>query len=204
MNECFFIDILDWCGEHEALLIAVAGFISSVAIAKMKSVLDIKRMLCVRRFEAYEKAIRHLSLKLNVYYNIQAAFESLKDVASPIEVLKSKVAILVASFQKLGEVEKDDANVTGVSLYTVLPTYDTKPLIRELARFCSRLQDFSCLVNFPDSLVWLTQFVSDFRVDVERILPMVEKETNHLNAIYAQLKDEISKDKMVKKLFRKS
>ena len=196
--------VLDWCGEHDALLTAVVGFISSVVIAKMKSVLDIKRMLCVRRFEAYEKAICHLSLKLNVYYNIQAAFESLKDVESPIEVLKSKVAILMASFQKLGEVEKDDVNVTGVSLYTVLPTYDTKPLIRELARFCSRLQDFSCLANFPDSLERLTQFVSDFRVDVERILPMVEEETKHLNIIYIQLKDEVAKDDMAKKLFRKN
>ena len=75
----FAFELLDWCGEHEALLIAVAGFISSVAIAKITGGLELRRALCVRRFEVYEQAIGQLSLKLNVYYNIQAALESLKD-----------------------------------------------------------------------------------------------------------------------------
>ena len=48
------------------------------------------------------------------------------------------------------------------------------------------------------------QFESEFREDVKRIAPMVEKETNHLNALCEQLKDEISNDKMAKKLLRKS
>ena len=34
-------------------------------------------------------------------------------------------------------------------------------------------------------------------------IPMVENETNYLNAICDQLKNEIAKDKMIKKLFRK-
>jgi hypothetical protein len=51
------VAILDWCGEHEAVLIAIAGFLSSVAIAKMASGLDIKKTLCIRRFEAYEKRL---------------------------------------------------------------------------------------------------------------------------------------------------
>jgi hypothetical protein len=50
--------ILDWCGEHESVVIAIAGFLSSVAIAKITSGLDIKKAICMRRFEAYEKAIK--------------------------------------------------------------------------------------------------------------------------------------------------
>ena len=198
------VTILDWCGEHEAVLIAIAGFLSSVAIAKMASGLDIKKTLCIRRFEAYEKAITYLSLKLNVYNNILAAFESLKDAEVPIEVVKSKVVLLVATFQKLGEVEKEDSNVTGVTLYTVFPPYDARPLVKELACFLSRLQDFSCLANLPDSQELLRQSANGLRGDVERILPMIENETNYLQTIYAQLKDEISKDKIAKKFFRKN
>lgn len=200
----FAFELLDWCGEHEALLIAVAGFISSVAIAKITGGLELRRALCVRRFEVYEQAIGQLSLKLNVYYNIQAALESLKDKDSTFVVLKSKIAILLSSLQKLGEVEKEDFKVTVVALYTVLPNCDTKPLVKELAYLLSRIQEFSCLVNMPSSQAQINQFVTKIQEDVERIAPMVEKETNHLNAIYAQLKDEISKDKMVKKFFRKS
>ena len=158
----------------------------------------------MHRFEAYEKAISHLSLKINVYYNIQAAIESLKGAESSIEVLKSKVVILVLLLARLGEIEKEDINITGASLYTVFPYYDAKPLTKELAHFVARLQDFSCCANLPNSEERLRRFAPVFKEDVEQIAPMVEKETNHLNAIYAQLKDEISKDKMAKKLFRKS
>ena len=196
--------ILDWCGEHESVVIAIAGFLSSVAIAKITSGLDIKKAICMRRFEAYEKAIKQLSLKLNVYYNIQAAFESLKEPVLAVDVMKSKIAVLLATFQKLGEIEKEDSNITGVTLYTVLPPYDVKPLVKELAYFGSRLQYFSCLVNLSCSEDQWKQFESEFREDVKRIAPMVEKETNYLNALCEQLKDEISKDKMAKKLLRKS
>lgn len=196
--------IFDWCGEHEAVLIAIAGFLSSVAIAKITSGLDVKKAICMRRFEAYEKAIKQLSLKLNVYYNIQAAFESLKEPVLAVDVMRSKIAVLLATFQKLGEIEKEDSNITGVTLYTVLPPYDVKPLVKELAYFCSRLQYFSCLVNLSCSEDQWKQFESEFREDVKRIAPMVEKETNHLNALCEQLKDEISNDKMAKKLLRKS
>lgn len=196
--------ILDWCGEHESVVIAIAGFLSSVAIAKITSGLDIKKAICMRRFEAYEKAIKQLSLKLNVYYNIQAAFGSLKEPVLAVDVMKSKIAILLATFQKLGEIEKEDSNITGVTLYTVLPPYDVKPLVKELAYFYSRLQYFSCLVNLSCSEDQWKQFESEFREDVKRIAPMVEKETNHLNALCEQLKDEISNDKMAKKLLRKS
>ena len=196
--------VLDWCGEYDALLAAVAGFISSAVIAKITSGMDLRRTLCVRRFEAYEKAITYLSLKLNVYNNILAAFESLKDAAVPIEIVKSKVVLLLASFQKLGEVEKEDSNVTGVALYTVFPPYDVRPLVKELAYFGARLQDFSCLANLPDSQEQLRQSANGLRGDVERILSMIENETNHLQTIYAQLKDEIAKDKIAKKFFRKN
>ena len=203
MKDFVFV-LLDWCGEHEALLTAVAGFISSVVIVKITSGLDLRKSLCVRRFETYEKAIAHLSHKLSVYYRIQAIFESLKEPVLTIEIMKSRVAILVSLFVKLGDIEKEDSNITGVTLYTVFPVYDMKPLAKELTYFCSRLDEFSCWVNLPGAQERLKQFAPVFIEDVERIIPMVEKETDHLNTIYAQLKNEIAKDKMMKKLFRKS
>ena len=196
--------ILDWCGEHESVVIAIAGFLSSVAIAKITSGLDVKKAICLRRFESYEKAITHLSLKLNVYYNIQAAFESLKESVLEVDVMKGKVVILLATFQRLEEIEKEDSRVTGVALYTVFPSYDAGPLVKELAYFISRLKEFSCLVNLPDAEARLKQFESGFMENINRIAPMVVKEINHLNSIYDQLKNEIKKDKMAKKLFCKA
>jgi hypothetical protein len=109
--------VLDWCGRYEALLIAIVGFLSSVVIVKITSGLDIKKALCMRRLDAYEKAISHLSLKLNVYYNIQAAFESFKEPALSVDLMKNKIAICLAVFQKLGEIEKKDDKVIVDSYY---------------------------------------------------------------------------------------
>ena len=196
--------ILDWCGEHEAVLIAIAGFLSSVAIAKITSGLDVKKAICMRRLDAYEKAIMHLSLKLNVYYNIQAAFESLKELVLEVDVMKSKVAILLATFRKLEEIEKEDSRVTGVALYTVFPSYDARPLVKELAYFISRLKDFLCWMDLPDAKNRLEQFEHSFKVDVNRITPLIDKETKYLDGIFTQLKNEIAKDKEIKKLLCKS
>ena len=91
------LTILNWCGQHPELLVAIAGFATSVAIAKITSGLDLRRTLCVRRFDTYEKAVGHLSLKLNVYYNILAALESLND-SDAVEVMKWKTAQLLLFF----------------------------------------------------------------------------------------------------------
>lgn len=203
-KEVFFA-ILDWCGEHEAVLIAIAGFLSSVAIAKITSGLDIKNAISMRRLDAYEKAITYLSLKLNVYYNIQAAFESLKELVSEVDVMKARIAILMATFVRLQEIEKEDSKVSGVALYTVFSPYDSRPLVKELAYFFSRLNDFKFqLSNLPRQEERFKHLVIDFREDIERIAPLVENETKHLEGIVTQLKNEIAKDKRIKKLLSKS
>lgn len=196
--------IFDWCGEHEAVLIAIAGFLSSVAIAKITSGLDVKKAICMRRLDAYEKAVTHLSLKLNVYYNIQAAFESLKESVLEVDVMKGKVAILLATFQRLEEIEKEDSRVTGVALYTVFSSYDARPLVKELAYFISCLKDFSYWMDLPDAKNRLKQFEHGFRGDVNRITPLIDKETKYLDGIFTQLKNEIAEDKRIKKLLSKS
>jgi hypothetical protein len=175
-----------------------------VAIAKITSGLDVKKAICMRRLDAYEKAVTHLSLKLNVYYNIQAAFESLKESVLEVDVMKGKVAILLATFQRLEEIEKEDSRVTGVALYTVFPSYDARPLVKELAYFISCLKDFSCWMDLPDAKNRLKQFEHSFKVDVNRITPLIDKETKYLDGIFTQLKNEIAEDKRIKKLLSKS
>ena len=91
-----FLAVLGWCGRNDALLIAIVGFLSSVVIVKITSGLDTKKALFMRRLDAYEKAISHLSLKLNVYYNIQAAFESFKEPVLSVDLMKSKIVICLA------------------------------------------------------------------------------------------------------------
>ena len=192
--------ILDWCGQHSALLVAIAGFASSVAIAKITSGLDFRKTLCLRRFDAYENAIAHLSLKLNVYYNILAAFHSLNEPIVELNVIKSKVAVLLALFIRLGEVEKNDRDSIGIALYSRLPSHDVRPLTREVANFIALLQDLSYLSSLPNPEGQLKRCQSNFVSGVKRLEPLVEAEVNYLNAMYDQLSDEIRKDKTIKKL----
>ena len=195
--------ILDWCGRHSALLVAIAGFISSVAIAKITSGLELKKTLCLRRFDAYEKAISHLSSKLNIYQNILAAFETLNEPNMATEVMKSKVALLLMLFVRLGEIEKEDRDLVGIAFYTKLPTHDLRPLTRETAHFWALLQDFSNRANFPNVDEQLKQFAPRFISGVKRLEPLVVDEANHLNAIYDQLSNDIKRGKVIKMLFRK-
>ncbi len=60
-------------------------------------------MLCVRRFEAYEKAMRQLSLKLNIYANILASLPQLKETIGDAVLLKARIVMVLAWFVKLGE-----------------------------------------------------------------------------------------------------
>lgn len=192
--------ILDWCGQHSALLVAIAGFISSVAIAKITSGLELKKTLCLRCFDAYEKAISHLSSKLNIYQNILAAFETLDEPNMATEVMKSKVALLLMLFARLGEIEKEDRDLVGIVFYSKLPTHDVRPLTRETAHFLALLQDFSSRANLFNSEEQLKQFAPVFISGVKRLEPLVVDEANHLNAIYDQLSNEIRSDKTIKKL----
>ena len=157
----------------------------------------------MRRFDAYEKAVGHLSHKLNVYYNILAAFETLNETDMAVDVMKSKVALLLMLFVRLGEIDKEDRDLLGVVLYSKLPSHDVRPLTRETAHFFTLLQDFSCRANLPNADEHLKQFAPSFISGVKKLEPMVVDETKHLSAIYDQLSNEIKSDKTIKKLCRK-
>lgn len=199
MSKVFF-HFLYWCGQHSALLVAIMGFASSVAIAKISSGLDLRRTLYLRRFEAYEKAIGHLSRKMNVYENIMAAFYTLKDPNFDFESLRVKVVVLLSYFDQLGKIEMEDRELSGIVLYSKLPRHDVKPVMREIAQFYTLLQDYSNLINHPTSRERLEQFVPNFINGVSRLEPLITKEIAHLNAMYEQLYDDICKDKTVKKM----
>ena len=202
MNKAVLFEILDWCGQHSALLVAIVGFASSVAIAKITSGLDLKKTLCIHRFEAYEKAIRHLSLKLNVYYGILAAFQSLHEPISVMDVMKGKVAVLLSFFIRLEEIEKEDRDLAAIVLYSKLPQHDVRSLTKESALFVILLKDFSDRANMPNSDAMLAQLVPTFNKEIQRLEPLIAEEAAHLNAIYAQLCEEIHKDKTIKKVLR--
>ena len=197
-----FFEILDWCGQHSALLVAIVGFASSVAIAKITSGLELRKTLCIRRFDAYEKAIGHLSLKLNVYYNILAAFQSLHEPISEMNVMRGKVAVLLAFFIKLSEIEKEDCDSADIVLYSKFPQHDVRPLAKESALFVVLLKDFSDRANLPNSDAMLAQLAPTFINGINRLEPLVAEEAVHLNAIYEQLCEEIHKDKTIKKMLR--
>ena len=194
------IELLDWCGQHSALLVAVAGFAASVTIARITSGLDLRRALCLRRFEAYEKAIGHLSLKLNVYFNILAVFQTLTEPDLAVEVMKSKVAVLLSLFIRLSEIEKEDGESTVIILYSKLPSHDVRPMMKEIALFGALLQDFSYRANLPNAEEQLKQLAPHFIDGVKRLEPLVEEEANHLNTMFVKLYDEIHKDKTIKKI----
>ena len=200
----FILAILDWFGRHTELIIAIVGFASSVAIAKIATGLDLRKTLCLRRFEIYEKAIGHLSLKLNVYYNILAAFQVMNEPVLDVNAIKSKVIVLLSLFIQLGKAEEGDRDSSGIVLYSKLPSHDVRPLTREVANFVAKLQYFSYLANLPNPEDQLTRFAPEFINGIKRLEPLVEAEVKHLNAIYDQLNDEIQKDETIQKMFRKS
>ena len=59
----------EWLGLASTVVVALVGLCSGVIIAKLSSHLELKKMLCLRKVEVYEAAMRQLVLKINVYAN---------------------------------------------------------------------------------------------------------------------------------------
>lgn len=202
--ECkaFLREVLNWCSQNSALIIAVAGFVSSIVIAKITSGLDLQKTLCVRRFEAYEKAMRQLSLKLNLYANILASLPPMKEAVSDVGILKARIAVVLAWFVKLSENEQREGDLSGVVVYSDFPSRDVRPMMKEMSEFVALLNELLCSLDGHlscEQLYHASQRVAD---GVTRFEPFVVEEAAHLNVIYEKLKEDIRRDKRIKRLLR--
>ena len=92
--------ILDWLGQQSAVIVALVGFVTAIIVAKITSGLELKKMLCLKRVDAYEVARCQLMRMTNTYENILACMAAIaqdKDSATIVE----KIAVLLAFFIQL-------------------------------------------------------------------------------------------------------
>ena len=190
--------ILDWLGQQSAVLVALVGFTTAIIVAKITSGLELKKMLCLKRVDAYEAAKCQLMRMTNTYESIltsMAAIAQDKDSATIVE----KIALLLAFFIQLDKVLQQDGDLARIALYTTeLPRQDTRELMGEEPRFVKVIRDIAEKMQHASSIEERDVLESDLKHEINRIAPLIQRELQHLYNLDDKLKKDIQTDKRLK------
>ena len=190
--------VLDWLGQQSTVLVALIGFVTAIIVAKITSGLELKKMLCLKRVDAYETARCQLMRMTNTYESIltsMAAIAQDKDSATIVE----KIALLLALFIQLDKVLQQDGDLARIALYaTELPRQDARELMGEEPRFVKVIRDIAEKMQHASSIEERDVLESDLKHEINRIAPLIQRELQHLYNLDGKLKKDIQTDKRLK------
>ena len=97
--------ILDWLGRHEAMVVALGSFVTAIVIAKITTNLELRKVLSIKRIEAYESSKSYLTSMLNVYENLLLYMEEVnRDKDS--STIETKINLLIELLSRLHDISK--------------------------------------------------------------------------------------------------
>lgn len=190
--------ILDWLGQQSAVLVALIGFVTAILVAKITSGSELKKMLCLKRVDAYEAARSQLMRMTNTYEVILACMAAInqdKDNAT----LGEKIFLLLTWFVQLERVLQQDGDLARIALYaTELPRQDARELMGEEPRFIKVIRDIVEKIQRTSSIEEREVLEKDLKHEINRIAPLIQRELKHLYNMDDKLKKDIQKDKRLK------
>ena len=202
---CLSVDtvkvIFDSLGQLSTLIVAVVGFITAIVVAKITGGLELKRMLCLKRLEAYEVAMRQLWHLITVYENILAAMAAI-NLDEDNSTIREKIELVLVHFVQLGELMKKNDDLAQIMFYSDLPTHDLIQVSKEVPRFVKMLKEVDVKLSEPmisENLVIIETKIKD---GTNRLAPLIHQELNHLYNINVKLKNDVWMDKRLKFLFK--
>ena len=193
-----FKTILDWLGQQSAVLVALIGFVTAIIIAKITSGLELKKMLCLKRVDAYEAARCQLMRMTNIYESILVCMAAINQDKDNTTILE-KILVLLAWFVQLERVQQQDGDLARIALYVAeLPRQDTRELMGEEPRFLKMIKDIAEKMQRTSSIEEKDVLENDLKHGINRIAPLIQKELQHLYNIDDKLKKDMQKDKRLK------
>ena len=196
--------ILDWLGQQSTLIVAVAGFISAIIVAKITGGIELKKALCLKRVDAFEAARCQLMRMTNTYEVILGSMSAItQDLDS--STIGDKIVILLSPFIELEKVLRQDENLARIALYvTELPRQDVRQLLAEEPRFVNVIRKISEKLQRASSKDERDVLEVQLKQEINRIAPLIQMELQHLYDLDDKLKNDMRKDKKLRQLFAKS
>ena len=193
--------ILDWLAQQSTVIVAVVGFMTAIIVAKISSGLELNKALYLNRVEAYEAARCQLVRMINIYEIILGQMAAIsQDIDS--KSIAAKIVLLLTQFKKLGEVLEQDEKLARIALYsTELPRHDERQLLGEEPRFVNVVTDILAKLQSDSSKEEGEALEGKLKQAINRFAPLIQNELQHLYRIDDKLKNDIQKDKRLRKLF---
>lgn len=190
--------ILDWLGQQSAVIVALVGFLTAIVVAKITSGLELKKMLCLKRVDAYEAGRSQLMRMTNTYEVILACMAAINQDKDNT-TLGEKIFLLLTWFVQLERVLQQDGDLARIALYaTELPRQDARELIGEEPRFVKVVRNIAEKLQRTSSIEDRDVLENDLKHEINRIAPLIQRELQHLYNMDDKLKKDIQKDKRLK------
>lgn len=190
--------ILDWLGQQSAVIVALVGFLTAIVVAKITSGLELKKMLCLKRVDAYEAARCQLMRMTNTYENILACMAAINQDKDNTTI-SEKILLLLTWFIQLERVLQQDGDLARIALYaTELPRQDARELIGEEPRFVKVVRNIAEKLQRTSSIEERDVLENDIKHEINRIAPLIQRELKHLYNLDDKLKKDIQTDKRLK------
>lgn len=195
--------ILDWLGKHEAMIVALGSFVTAIVIAKITTNLELRKVLSIKRIEAFESAKSYLTSMLNVYENLLLYMEEVhKDKDS--STIETKISLLLVLFSRLHDISKKEDDLVRMAFYSskLCRQRDAAVVLRELPAF---LQSFSNILMRSRTITTEKErenLGNDFGIAVAQMILIIKSEAEHLCKMDNALTEELRHDKRLKHLFR--
>lgn len=195
--------ILEWIGKHEAMVVALGSFVTAIVIAKITTSLELRKVLSIKRIEAYESAKSYLTRMLNVYENLLLYMEKgHRDRDS--STIETKISLLIELFSRLHDISKKEVDLARMAFYSskLCRQREAAVVLRELPAFLQRFSDILIRSRTITTEKEKENLGKDFGIAVAQMIPMIKSEAEHLCEMDNALTEELRNDKRFKHLFR--
>ena len=93
--------IIDFISQQSTLIVAAMGFITTIVVAKVTCKMELRKNLFLKRIEAYEIALKQLTLMKNAYVDFLNSISGTID----IDLLESRVVTIYSSLIQISILE---------------------------------------------------------------------------------------------------
>lgn len=195
--------ILEWIGKHETMVVALGSFVTAIVIAKITASLELRKVLCIKRMEAYETAKGYLTNICNAYENLLLYLDEVyRDKDS--STITAKISVLLVLFSRLNEISNKEVDLARMTFYSskLHRQQDAAAVLRDVFSFVQRLSDILTRSKNITTENEREILEKEFEIAIAQVIPKIKMEAEHLCEMDNALTEEWRCDRRFKRLFR--
>ena len=188
--------ILDLITQQSTLIVAIMGFIATIVVAKLTSSMELRKTILLKRIEAYEKALKQLTLMKNAYSDFLNSITGVIDN----NLFESRITLIYASLTQLEKINQQSGDLVQISFYTDIPLNDTLPMFQKITSFMQIIIEIIKESNSQSPTTNRQQLIERINISINELRPFAKEEYQYLQSICEKLHKDIKNDKKLKKI----